>query len=170
MVKILNGEIVQDNDPRLSATKRQPSNASFSQASTSSGPAPRPELANRSAFDFTTPPIQLTNVSPESFMGMPDVLVFGAPVKMLHLCALAAATVFAGWRAALAGGLLLYIYTASQTTPPPSRTAQPHSQAHYSSHSGSAQGVADTPSNEHVVTQPKAKQQFPGTGRKLVAE
>lgn len=106
MVRIAaNGDIVQDNEPR------QPPEAARSAASARQASSPGP---SSNAFDFSAAPIAMAEPRADDMLGLPDLLVFQARIKPVHLIAVVAATWYLGWKGALAGLGALYIYTASK--------------------------------------------------------
>ncbi|KJE95590.1 hypothetical protein CAOG_06028 [Capsaspora owczarzaki ATCC 30864] len=90
MVRILNGEIVQDNDPRLQQSTRSPSSSSSSSSSASSGSSrvasihstPTPSSASSSRGDRRQPqdqnqPAQPQQQQPERRSSLGDLLLPG---------------------------------------------------------------------------------------------
>lgn len=106
MVKILNGEIVQDDDPRLQQHHARPAAASRPSA----GRQGRPTAAAggfSSGFDFSAPAVKLV---PRGSGGIPDVELFALRVPGVGLLGVAAAGAFFGLRGLLAAAVLGYLY------------------------------------------------------------
>jgi len=116
MVKILNGEILQDDDPRLHQQHRRPAGPPANSSSGGGGGPPRARppfqgapprprgAANAGGFSLDAPPLRM---QPSAEGGpLPDFEFFGVRVPGLHLAAVAGAGVFMGWRGALLGTLI----------------------------------------------------------------
>eukprot|EP00898_Chlorokybus_atmophyticus_P005260 jgi/Chlat1/5735/Chrsp38S05567 len=119
MVRIINGEIVPDDDPRaIAARSRTQATASTSYATplassstntrtTTAGgqapQAPQPQTGISGAFDWNAPPLKLVHQPPgTALLNLPDAAIFGLQVPAKYYCAVIAAVVFLGWRGLLA--------------------------------------------------------------------
>ncbi|CAL8464417.1 g3952 [Coccomyxa elongata] len=114
--RIVDGEIVREDDIRLGQTsQRQPAQAS-SAPNPRAPQRPQRPLRGTGAFDFSAQPIALQREPPEqSLFGMPGLRIFGAHYQSKHLAALLAATVFLGLKGFLIGNAVWVFYKLSQT-------------------------------------------------------
>ncbi|KAL4426526.1 hypothetical protein ABPG77_008384 [Micractinium sp. CCAP 211/92] len=108
MVRIVDGEILQDDDPRLAGgPARRPAaaaGASRGNIGNTSGP---PSQLRRSVFDWNAPPLRVVpDTDGTSLGGLPGLRVFGALVPAQQLLMLAGLLLIFGWKGAVAGGLL----------------------------------------------------------------
>ncbi|KAF6266690.1 hypothetical protein COO60DRAFT_1473124 [Scenedesmus sp. NREL 46B-D3] len=116
MVRIIDGEIVQDNDPRLQARQR-PSASRPQQGQQQHGftnfTVGRPQMAAQQAapaggLDWSAPPFKAI---PNEYGSMlPDVELYGLRVPGVGLVAVAALGMFFGWRGLLGGLIFGYLY------------------------------------------------------------
>eukprot|EP00873_Tetraselmis_striata_P020674 jgi/Tetstr1/440938/TSEL_029207.t1 len=114
MVRIVNGEVLQDDDPRLRQHQQQ------QQSGVTQAPGGAPPPVARNMFDWSAPPLALaTDPAGSAFLGLPDVVVYGLCIKAMHYCALAVACLALGWRGFFGGGLLLVLMYHSQANAPP---------------------------------------------------
>lgn len=119
MVKILGGEIVPDDDPRLS----QSSGQDQLRGDVDTG---RTSQASSSTFDWSAPPVRVQYEEGGTGMaGLPGLVVFGAPVSPNHCLMLAAAAVFFGLRGVCVGAILWYVWIRNRGAP--QTGAQQHS-------------------------------------------
>ncbi|KAL4458538.1 hypothetical protein ABPG75_013403 [Micractinium tetrahymenae] len=117
MVRIIDGEIVPDDDPRLrGGPARRPGGAAGAVAGGSGSSAPAPQSHNRrSVFDWNAPPLRVVpDADGTSLGGLPGLMVFGARVPAQHLLMLAGLLLIFGWKGALAGGLLWFWFQHQQ--------------------------------------------------------
>ncbi|GFR39672.1 hypothetical protein Agub_g143 [Astrephomene gubernaculifera] len=137
MVKIINGEIVADDDPRLKQQHQSASGPAAAGAYSSTGygfnapgasggrmgggpPAaaagPGRGGAAGSAFDLNAPPFRTLPPAPgvQPFLGLPDAEVFGLRVTPQAGMAGLALFIFAGWRMALVAAVLYVVYLMNQ--------------------------------------------------------
>lgn len=105
MVRIVDGEIVQDDDPRL----QRPQQGQRAPAATGPAAAP-PQAATGAAaglFDFSAPPLRVVpDADGTGLGGLPSLVVFGAVLRPQHLLMVAAAAMFLGWRGLMVGAIL----------------------------------------------------------------
>ncbi|WIA29119.1 hypothetical protein OEZ86_011630 [Tetradesmus obliquus] len=117
MVRIIDGEIVQDDDPRLQARQRpsasrplpvEQQHAGFTQFSARGPPPASQQAAPVGGFDWSAPPFKAI---PNEFGSMlPDVEIYGLKVPGVGLVAVAALGMFFGWRGLLGGLIFGYLY------------------------------------------------------------
>jgi hypothetical protein len=108
MVRIVGGEIVADDDPRVASQTR----------ATAVGGAGAPHTqgaATTTGFDLRQPALRLAP-NPAAPGGLPDVVVFGVSAPGAGVLALAGLGVLAGWRAALLGGILGAVWLLNNNT------------------------------------------------------
>jgi hypothetical protein len=117
MVKIINGEIVADDDPRLQQRQQQqqqqapprrpPPGPHASGAPFARGaprPPPRAAAAAGGGFSLDAPPLRM---QPAADGGpLPDFEFFGLRVPGLHLALLAGGAALMGWRGLMLGALI----------------------------------------------------------------
>eukprot|EP00887_Chlorella_sp_A99_P006360 scaffold3.g6360.t1 len=111
MVRIIDGEVVQDDDPRLrqKATPPPPPAASSSRA------PPAPAAGGAGVFDWDAPPFRLAPDPPEEAIGgLSGIDLFGAHMRAAHAVAILAAGVFLGLKGLLIGGACWVLYKHSQ--------------------------------------------------------
>eukprot|EP00191_Tetraselmis_sp_GSL018_P022578 CAMPEP_0177622356 /NCGR_PEP_ID=MMETSP0419_2-20121207/28196_1 /TAXON_ID=582737 /ORGANISM="Tetraselmis sp., Strain GSL018" /LENGTH=192 /DNA_ID=CAMNT_0019122577 /DNA_START=59 /DNA_END=637 /DNA_ORIENTATION=+ len=120
MVRVVDGEIVQDDDPRLQSGRGNQDNVSTVQSQRNQNASLAPQRFNLSAPAFRI----LPTTSAGSFMGLPPVEVFGVQVEALHYCLLAATTAFLGIRGFLGGGCLLAIMYMNRQQGPAAATPE----------------------------------------------
>ncbi|KAF8072917.1 larB [Scenedesmus sp. PABB004] len=155
MVRIIDGEIVADDDPRVQARaqpqRRPPAQqppAQFAAARNGgAGPAPGGG-APVGRLDWSAPPLQLVPSAAGSSM-LPDaVVVYGLRVPTMGLLAVAAAGLFFGWRGVLGGAIFGYLYLTygaggGVPAPPTHRRGAAGGQAGAAGGSGGGGGFAD---------------------------
>lgn len=115
MVRIIDGEIVADDDPRVKNRQQQQQRPAPGGSSTQpyrGGPAAGAAGAGGApAFvDWSKPAFQ---VLPKEG-GLPDTAIYGVTVPGIGFVALAAAGFFGGWRAAAFVGIIGFLYCRSQ--------------------------------------------------------
>ncbi|PRW59609.1 hypothetical protein C2E21_1571 [Chlorella sorokiniana] len=117
MVKIIDGEIIPDDDPRVTgAAPRRPPAASPSRpAPARPGGAPAAPRPQPSLFDWSAPALRLApNEDGQGIAGLPDLRIFGALMRSTHAALLAAAVLLFGAKGLLGGALLWYLYASNQ--------------------------------------------------------
>ncbi|KAL4859302.1 Microsomal glutathione S-transferase 3 [Chlorella vulgaris] len=94
MVRIIDGEIVQDDDPRVTGQAAAPPPAR--QGPPLAQPPP-PSAARRGGFDFSAPPLRVVpDDSGSNIANLPNLVVFGRTIHPQHVLMLIAACVFFG--------------------------------------------------------------------------
>jgi hypothetical protein len=106
MVRIIDGEIVADGDPRLA--QQRPEVPGQPAAASPAGPAAGGTGGH--AFSLSAPPLRVLQDA-----GGTKVVIFGFPIDATHLAMLVAAGVFMGSRGLLFAGVLC------EPPPPPGR-------------------------------------------------
>ncbi|KAI3435899.1 hypothetical protein D9Q98_001957 [Chlorella vulgaris] len=111
MVRIIDGEIVQDDDPRVTGHAAAPPPAR--QGPPLAQPPP-PTAARRGGFDFSAPPLRLVpDDSGSNIANLPNLVVFGRTIHPQHVLMLVAACAFFGLKGLVVGGILFYVYISN---------------------------------------------------------
>jgi hypothetical protein len=132
MVRIVGGEILNDDDPRVVAAGRGTTAAAAgssisnpSRGRSGGATAPPPTVIPAGLrVDWSAPPLRF----PPTRHGaaLPDVVeVFGAEVPTLGLLAVGAAGLLLGWRGLLGGALLGYLYLSNRPQQQQQQQQQP---------------------------------------------
>ncbi|KAG2448504.1 hypothetical protein HYH02_006395 [Chlamydomonas schloesseri] len=140
MVKIINGEIVADDDPRLrqrqasqpgppeSAPRggRGEGSGPYGQGGQAARPGAQVDAAGGAAaaaraggigFNLSAPPLQFVPPQPGSdTLGLPDVEVFGVRITPFAILGVVGLGMMLGWRGVLVALVLYYVYLANQGT------------------------------------------------------
>lgn len=110
MVKIIDGEIVADDDPRVTGRAVGPAGGGATAAPPRQqggpGPAPGPAAQGGSVFNFSAPVLSMVPGDGQGIGGIPNFRLFGALVRAEHALALAAAAVFVGIRGVVVGAII----------------------------------------------------------------
>ncbi|GLI60594.1 hypothetical protein VaNZ11_002741 [Volvox africanus] len=115
MVKIINGEIVADDDPRLQ--QRHQTNV----ATPSKGPSETQGDGARQpaspGFSLEAPPLQLVPAG-AGFLGLPNAVVFGVLISREVIVAAIIGGIFLGWNKIAVAMILYYLFMAFKSRSP----------------------------------------------------
>lgn len=142
MVKIIDGEIVADDDPRVlqrTGQATQPTRQGYAQGATPAGSSHATNDVRAGAghpvanagFNLNAPPFRVLDdpVEQRGVGGLPSVEIFGFKVTSTMYIAMAGAFYMFGWKGLLAAGVLSYIYQANNANPPAPPGPSPYNTA-----------------------------------------
>ncbi|OQR91609.1 hypothetical protein ACHHYP_04545 [Achlya hypogyna] len=123
MVHIINGEIVQDNDPRVLKIKQGDAKANYGSArfggprgvatvNSTATTAPPPAPATDSPFSRLGAAVGLQGTI--SIPAVPFLCMRSAPVEKITLVIFVILLLLLGWRALVFGAVVYYIYQAQR--------------------------------------------------------
>eukprot|EP00884_Botryococcus_braunii_P006673 jgi/Botrbrau1/16006/Bobra.0353s0004.2 len=125
MVKIVDGEIIREDDPRyktiglqskesVQAGNSQQQAANFADTVLYGPTRNGPRQGGANVFNFSLAPVALAPDPPgQSLFGLPGLDIFGAHLQSTHLLLLVAATLFLGWKGFLMGSAIWVAYKLS---------------------------------------------------------
>ncbi|KAG2444935.1 hypothetical protein HXX76_001671 [Chlamydomonas incerta] len=140
MVKIINGEIVADDDPRLRQRHASQSGppepaqgggrgagpGAYGHGGPAAGPGAQPGPGGPAAagggaggigFNLSAPPLRFVPAPPGSdALGLPDMEVFGVRITPFAILGVVGLGMMLGWRGVLVALVLYYVYLANQGT------------------------------------------------------
>lgn len=102
MVHIIDGEVFQDNDPRIQEVLAARERAARQQSASSQGPAAPAAASNaggQPGFDLNAPPFRTVPPADgtQNFFRLPDIEIFGLRLTPYMLLAVAFAVSYMGW-------------------------------------------------------------------------
>ncbi|PSC71294.1 chromodomain-helicase-DNA-binding 1 [Micractinium conductrix] len=123
MVRIIDGEIMADDDPRVAAASAGSGGggAAGPRPAQGGGAAPRPDAAR--LLDFDAPVLRLAPDDGTGLAGMPALLLWGMRVPPQHLLLLLGAGLMFGWRGGVFA-VLLYMWWRASSAGAAAGTAQ----------------------------------------------
>eukprot|EP00742_Colponemidia_sp_Colp-10_P007907 GILJ01008530.1.p1 GENE.GILJ01008530.1~~GILJ01008530.1.p1 ORF type:complete len:146 (+),score=21.53 GILJ01008530.1:39-476(+) len=140
MVRIINGEIVQDNDPRVLEQKRR--EAAQRDASSSSGSSRVTTMHQRHPLSSSS---SSASQGSTNTLGIPgfnsstlsqNVNIMGYNFQLLHIIIAGLAVLLGGWRALAAIVILAIVFRSA----PPQTQNAPNTSTHNPSSTGSSSG------------------------------
>ncbi|PNW88692.1 hypothetical protein CHLRE_01g040550v5 [Chlamydomonas reinhardtii] len=151
MVKIINGEIVADDDPRLrqrqvpqpgppEAAHGGAGRGAYGTSGPGAGPGQQPGPGGAAAaggaggigFNLSAPPLRFVPPPPGSdALGLPDMEVLGVRITPFAILGVVGLGMMLGWRGVLVALVLYYVYLANQGSnqqPGAPQQHEPHQQ------------------------------------------